>query len=242
VFEWRGWKKEIRMPRNLESLRCAVRWTSLAPLATLVAALVAAIPLQAQPPDAAPPAGGAYVLVLENGVTLGSSTPGESARAKALRAGPQEKLFWFRRGGKEYVLRDAATLQQIKALFEPQQKLGEQQAKLASQQAALSAKQAEQGKKQGEVGVKIAKVAAEQAHLAGLGETSAPIEAQMQELEREQEEIAKPQKELGRQQEALGRQQEDLGRQQKEAGQEAEKQLKALADQAIASGLAQEVK
>jgi len=208
------------MPRNLESLRCAVRWTSLA--------LLAAISLQAQPPAAAPSGGGAYVLFLENGVTLGNGTPGESARAKALRAGPQEQLLWFQRGGKEYVLRDAATLQQIKALFEPQQKL-------AGEQAALGAKQAEQGKKQAEVGAKIAKVAAEQALLAGQGENSADLEARMQELEREQEEIAKPLK-------ALGRQQEELGQKQKEAGQEAEKQLKVLSDQAIASGLAQEVK
>ncbi len=212
------------MPRNLESLRCAVRWTSLALLATLLAA----IPLPAQPPDATPPAGGVYVLLLENGVTLANGTPGDYARAKALRAGPQEQLFWFQRGGKEYVIRDAAILQQIKALFEPQRKL-------ASEQAALGAKQAEQGKKQAEVGVKIAKIAAEQALLAGQGENSADLEAQMQELEREQEAIARPQKELGRQQ-------EELGRKQKEAARDAEKQLEVLSDQAIASGLAQEVK
>jgi hypothetical protein len=212
------------MPRNLDSLRCAVRWTSLA----LLVALLAALPLQAQPPAAAPSAGGAYVLFLENGVTLANGTPGEHARAKALRTGPQEQLLWFQRGGKEYVLRDAATLKQIKALFEPQQKL-------AGEQAALGAKQAEQGKKQAEVGAKIAKVAAEQALLAGQGENSADLEARMQELEREQEKIAKPLKELGRQQ-------EELGRKQKEAARDAETRLKALADQAIASGLAQEVK
>jgi len=199
--------------------------------------------------------GDPYVLLLAGKSTVTGGSTADVDKARKLRKSDNEELFWFEHGGKEYVIRDAATLQQIKALFEPQQKLanqqdalGEQQARLGSQQATLGAKQVEYGAKQGEIGGKMAKVAAEQAHLAGRGENSATLEAQMQELERQQQELKKPQedlgrrqKELGQRQEALGKQQEELGRQQEEAAKEAEKQLKSLTGKAVASGLAQEV-
>jgi len=212
------------MPRIFASHRCPPWWI-------LVALCLAASPLRAQTPAPGWPGlegGGSYLLFLENGVTLGNGTAAQSARGKALRATAQERLFWFEHGGREYVIRDAATVTQIKELFEPRQKLGEQQAALGAQQAAQRAKQAE-------IGTKMAKVAAQQAHLAGLGENSAELEAQMQELESEQQNLAKPQ-------EALRRQQEELGRKQEELARDAGKQLTALTGKAIASGLAQEVK
>jgi bla regulator protein blaR1 len=207
-----------------------------------------------------PPMGGhgdePFVLLMGHDHTVMNGSMHDVERARKLRKSDDEQLLWFERGGKSYVVRDAATLSQVRALFEPQQKLGEQQAelgekqaKLGEQQAALGAQQAAQGAKQAAVGTKMAKVAAEQAHLAGQGKNSASLEAEMQELERQQEDLSKPQEdlsrqqeELGRRQEALGRQQEELGKKQEELGREAEKQMKALMDKAIANGIAQEVK
>jgi beta-lactamase regulating signal transducer with metallopeptidase domain len=197
-----------------------------------------------------------YVLLLGKTSTIMNGSTWDIAKARKLRKGDDEQLFWFEHAGKSYVIRDAATLNRIKALFEPQTKLGEQQAalggkqaKLGGQQAALGSQQAAQGAKRAALGGKMAKLAAEQAHLAGQDKNSASLEAQMQELERKQEELAKPQEdlsrqqeELGRQQEALGRQQEELGNKQEELSREVEKQLKALVDKTIADGTAQEVK
>jgi hypothetical protein len=219
-----GEEEGDRMPQIFASHRCPPCWI-------LFALCLAASSLRAQTPAPGWPSlegGGSYLLFLENSVILGNGTASESARGKTLRATSQERLFWFERGGREYVIRDAATLTQIKDLFEIRQKLGEQQ-------AAVGAKQAAQRAKQAEIGTKMAKVAAQQAHLAGLGENSAVLEAQMQELESEQQNLAKPQ-------EALRRQQEELGRQQEELAREAGKLLTALTGQAVASGLAQPVK
>ena len=200
--------------------------------------------------------GDSYILLLAGKNTIMNGSTSDIAKVKKLRKNDNEELFWFEHGGKEYVIRAAATLKQVKALFEPQQKLGEQQgalgeqqAKLGSQQAALGSKQAEQGAKLGELGAQMGKLGAELGRLSAAGKSTDAIEAQMHELEQQmkkhetpQEDLGRQQEALGRQQEALGRQQEELGRKQEEAAREAEKQLKVLSEKTIASGLAQEVK
>jgi beta-lactamase regulating signal transducer with metallopeptidase domain len=200
--------------------------------------------------------GDSYVLLLSGKSTIMSGSTWDIAKARKLRKSDDEQLFWFEHGGKEYVVHDAATVARVKALFEPQQKLGEQQGELGAKQGelgarqgALGAQQAQQGVKQAELGARMARLAAEQARLAQEDKSTESLEAQMEQLEKEQDQLAKPQEDLGRQQEALGRQQEELGRQQEALGRqqealakEAEKQLKALTDSAIANGTAQEVK
>jgi bla regulator protein BlaR1 len=180
----------------------------------------------------------------------------DKAKARTLRKSDDEDIFWFERGGKEYVIRDAAALRQIKALFDPQAELGkrqgalgEQQAKLGLQQAKLGSQQAEQGGKQAEIGAQIGRLGAELARLAQERKSTDAVEAQMRELEAKQDAAARPQEDLSRQQEQLGRQQEELGHQQEELGRqqeklarEAEKQLASLTANAISSGTAHELK
>src|SRR5882672_7754220 len=86
-----------------------------APLA--LAALIGLVLLALAAPSApqAPPApsdlprwpaldgGGAYVLFLDHDVTLVNGSAVDYERAKALRTAAQEQLFWFQRGGREYV-------------------------------------------------------------------------------------------------------------------------------------------
>src|SRR5438067_12475157 len=60
----------------------------------------------------------------------------------AIREAYRPNVFWFRSSGKSYIIRDAAILNQIDDLFEPQRVLGEKQAGLGRKQAALGRKQA----------------------------------------------------------------------------------------------------
>jgi bla regulator protein BlaR1 len=166
-------------------------------------------------------------------------------------------LLWFRRGGKEYTVRDAATLKRVAEVLAPQEELGRQQGELGGRQGALGAKQGELGAQQGKLGAKQGELGAEQARLAqeesrralegedrdGRAERErAHLEREMEELGKQQEELGRRQEELGRQQEALGQQQERLGKLQEEAAHKARAQLRTLIDQALASGTAQEVR
>jgi len=227
-------------------------------LAALIAGFIPAVALaQMAQPGALPrwpglEGGGAYVLFLANNVTIVNGAPRDYARGKALRQAPAEMLFWFQRGGKEYFLRDAATLKALADVFQPQLALGQQQVALEKEQTrigrdqeSLNAQFEELGVQQAEFGERMAQLAAEQVRIQEAGEDPSSIEAEMQGLEQEQMSFEGPQSELSRQQdeinhrqELLQRQQEELGRKQEKATQDAEKKLKSLVAQALAKGTA----
>lgn len=200
--------------------------------------------------------GGAYVLFLDNNITIVNGSPRDYERGKAQRKTPAETLFWFQRSGKEYVLRDAALMKKLQAIFQPQLNLGQQQRvlsqkqeRLGQQQEYLQAQFEQLGVQQAEFGERMAQLAAEQVRLQEAGEDSSSIEAEMQGLEQEQmafegpqTELSQQQEEINRQQELQQRQQEDLNQKQAQAAQEAEKQLKSLVAQALAGGTAKPVK
>src|SRR5262249_10952371 len=62
--------------------------------------------------------GDPYVLFLAGKDTVMSGSTSDIDKARKLRKSDNEEMLWFEHGGKEYVIRDAAILQQIKALFE----------------------------------------------------------------------------------------------------------------------------
>jgi hypothetical protein len=179
-----------------------------------------------------------YVLLSKDGSVTMSGSSDEVAHVRAL-AGPSGEALWFRRAGREYVVRDAALLGRAHELFAPQRKLGAEQGELGGRQGALGAKQGALGAKQGTLGAKLGGLAARQASASEAdGEK---LEREQEEVSRQMEELGSQQEELGRQQEALGRQQEELGARQEKLGQEAEVKLKGLLDDALARGVAQEV-
>jgi beta-lactamase regulating signal transducer with metallopeptidase domain len=191
-----------------------------------------------------------FVLVSGDNVMMAGSTA-DLWRARALTTGGKDVLF-VRRADKNYVIRDAKTLQQMRTTFEPQTKLGSQQSDLGKKQADLGVKQAEFGQKQADLGQKQAALGLKQAQLglkqAELSLQSARAETQRDEAarERQEKELEKGQRELDKsqealekemealseQQEALSKEQEKLGEQQEKLGQEQEKlgeQQEALA-------------
>jgi len=213
--------------------------------------------------------GDSYVLLGgDSHVTMsGDAASIERARKLQREAGGGD-LLWVRRGGKEYVIRDAATLHEVREIFRPQEELGARQGKLGAQQGELGARQGELGSRQGELGAQQGKLGAEQGRLAAEQAKLAAEEAaagdhqsaardkrhdefekrqeelagEMRRLGEQQRELGRQQRELGEPQRRLGDQQRDLGRQQRAAAREAETKLHALLDRAVARGIAQEPK
>ncbi|MEP7009248.1 MAG: M56 family metallopeptidase [Acidobacteriota bacterium] len=182
-----------------------------------------------------------FVILHGDDSTMSGSTS-DIRRAETLRKGGED-LVWFRRGGQEYVIRDAATVKAATEAFRPVSELGKKQGELGAQQGKLGAKQGLLGAKQGELGGKQGALGARQAHADRDDEKeAAEIEKQMDDLGNQQEELGRQQEELGKQQEKLGDQQEELGRQQEEASHAAELQLKKVTDEAVARGLAEKVR
>jgi len=166
-----------------------------------------------------------YVLFAPNSdSTSMSGSMDDIKHARAVRNG-QEALLYVREGGDAFVIRDAATLRQAKAIFKPQEELGERQGELGRQQGAL-------GKIQGELG-------AAQGRLGSLQANSPPKVAA--ELARQQGELGRQQGELGAKQGELGRKQGELGREQARLAGIANGQIRALIADARRRGLAQPV-
>jgi beta-lactamase regulating signal transducer with metallopeptidase domain len=179
---------------------------------------------------------------------------------RALRKRTNADFIWFRRDSKAYLIRDAATVQQAKALLAPQEALGKQQEELGRQQEALGAQQEELGKQMDQVRVEVPDLTAElqklQAQLdqlhkhGGTQEELGNLQAELGDLQGklgeiqgkagEQEgAIGARQGELGALQGKFGEQQGKLGEQQARLAREASRKMKALLDNALAKGLAQ---
>ena len=185
--------------------------------------------------------GDAYVLIEGDDVTMAGHSD-DIRIAQRLRQG-SAPLLWVRDGGKEYVVRDPATLQRVKEAHAPVHALGEQQGRLGEQQGALGARQGNLGAKQGELGQKMAAIASAQADAALRGDTArdAADERRMQALADEQEQLARQQEALARQQEPLARQQEALSRKQMAATDRMQRDVDRLLHEAIRSGKAQQL-
>jgi beta-lactamase regulating signal transducer with metallopeptidase domain len=213
--------------------------------------------------------GDVYVLLHgQNDVMMSGSTEDFDRTRELRRKTGGGDILWTRRDGKQYVVRDPATLQAVRELFRPQAELGDQQGKLGDQQGKLGDEQGQLGDRQGELGDRQGALGEEQARLAseeatlaaeassGDGRTAEARERRRQELreaqrklEREmtalgaqQRELGAKQRELGQRQSQLGRRQSALGREQERVSREAEAKLHTLLDQAIATGTAKEVK
>jgi bla regulator protein blaR1 len=202
-----------------------------------------------------------FVIVTKdsNSVTMSGSSEDEE-HAKALRSKIPGDFIWFEHDEKPYIIRDQATVDRAKKLWEPQEELGRKQEALGRQQEALGKQQEELGRKMEEVHVKIPDLSAQMEKLetemkqlsanGGTIEQIGDLQSEIGELQsrigeiqsdagRHQGEIGREQGELGRKQGELGRQQGELGRQQGELARQASREMKKLLDDAIARGLAQ---
>jgi beta-lactamase regulating signal transducer with metallopeptidase domain len=175
----------------------------------------------------------AYVLLRGN-TSVMSGSMGDLREAQRLQRNGEE-LLWFRKGNVEYVVRDPATLERIRANYAEVTSLGNSQSAIGNRQSAIGNKQAAIGNRQAELGMK-------QAELATRRMRESKADARMAELDRQQAALDKQQAELAAPMAELDRQQAELDRKMQAANARAEQRAKQLMDEAIVKGTAQPLK
>ena len=186
--------------------------------------LLVAVPLLAHSSSSDPRAD-SYVLRLGD-VTYMNGKGMSGDTLKELQSAYGKRFFWFRRGGKTYLVRTNEELERAEAIILPQSELAAKQAALGQKQATLGGEQARLGARQAQI---------------GLTQAQAGDRAREAELGRQQQELSDKQSELGKRQGDLGREQGKLGDMQERLSHQVEQQLATLADQCIRSGVAKEV-
>ncbi|HLW82791.1 MAG TPA: M56 family metallopeptidase [Candidatus Acidoferrales bacterium] len=204
--------------------------------------------------------GSRYVIMsgADEGVEM-SGDDEDFHHAQELRKKLGKDLIWFERDEKSYVITDPAFIAKAKALFAPEEALAKQQDELGREQDALGKQQDALGEQMDKVSVKppditpdLQRIQARLKELEASGATQSELGRIQSELGALQSEIGHVQSEAGVQQSAIGRQQSDLGRKQSELGRkqgelgrqqgqiarEANRQLRSMFEDAIASGIA----
>jgi len=145
--------------------------------------------------------------------------------------------LWFRRDGKEYVVRDGKVIDAIEEAVRPQEELGQEQARLGERQAGLGQQQAKLGAQQAELGQAQARAALRRAAV----EERRGDRDQARELEETMKELSRAQEVLGREQEKIGREQERMGRQQERLAKAVQRKVEELIEASLREGRAQQV-
>jgi hypothetical protein len=206
-----------------------------------------------------------YVLISngDHGTTMSGSWS-DGRNVERLRRG-NERLLWFRHNGKEFVVRDAAALDEAERINRPMAEIGAKQGAIGAQQGAIGAKQGEVGAKQGEIGARQGAIGAKQgaigAQQAALAtrEVRSLSESERRELEQERKRLDEEMRDFGREMEKLGEEMERAGQpmedfdaemrklsaemdvlsgQMEEASAKANEEMLALVERLIANGVA----
>lgn len=209
-----------------------------------------------------------FVYFLSDDHTTMSGSSDDMRRARRLRT-PGEPMLWFMHDGKEFVVRDRKTLQQLENIWEPVGRIGAEQGAIGAKQGVIGARQGEVGAKQGligaeqgVIGAKQGAIGARQANLAaresrarsdrewqeiarerrGLDQAMRDLDREMAALNEKMREASKPMEELGEEMEELGAEMEKLGVKMEAASAQARADMQRLIDRAIADGTAQPVR
>ncbi len=192
--------------------------------------------------------GDGYVLLKGNYSLMNGSTA-DLRQAKQLDDG--KGVLFVRRDGSSYVIRDAASMARFEQIFAESTRLGEAQAKLGARQGQLGERQGRMGERMGEIGERIGALVERQARLAMARDDSAAARKASEDARRELEKlqaemdnasVRADMEGLARQQAELSLQQAELGKQQAAASARASAEATRMIEQAIRSGLAQQVK
>jgi beta-lactamase regulating signal transducer with metallopeptidase domain len=200
-----------------------------------------------------------FVIVSGKTDSLTMSGSSEDARhVEKLRKNIPGDFIWFQRDEKSYVIRDQATIDRARTLWEPQGELGKKQEELGKQQEALGKQQEELGARMEKIRVNIPDMTAELEKLkAELKQLSSGatmdqvghIQSEIGDLQSkigdiqshagdQQGKLGEEMGALGEKQGKLGEEQGKLGEQQAKLAEQASRDMKQLLDEAIAKGLA----
>lgn len=191
-----------------------------------------------------------FALIDDDTVMI-SGTPADVAAAKRLHRN-NASMLWFRRGNQSWLIRDPATLQRARTIYQPLTDLANQQGRLAGRMGELAGRQAGLAARNGAFAREQAVFARQQAQLAGQaareGDTAA-IAARRQRLEAAQADMEQrqqvAQQKLETQQHNLEAKQAELEAQQtameqhrQRASAQANRDMRELLDDALAKDLA----
>lgn len=137
----------------------------------------------------------------------------------------QGPLLLVGRNGERWVIRDEATLAQVRQATEPQTELGAQQGELGERQGELGNRQSELGRQMSQLGEQMGRADRDE----------------RDELGDRMRELGDRMRELGERQRELGERQRELGERQREVAERAAHEIERLADRAIESGVAERV-
>jgi bla regulator protein BlaR1 len=210
-----------------------------------------------------------YVLFYDDNNTTMSGSMRDIERARQFKQG-NEKLLWFRKDGREWIVRDPMLLRQVEAIWIPVNEIGAKQGEIGAQQGRIGALQGEIGAKQGMIGAQQGLIGAKQGELGSregrlsmresrreLSETERQqiseerriLRAQQRELDAEMEklnvkmrEFEKPMNELNREIEKFNAPMEKLSQDMERESRKAESEMRKLLEGAISSGKAQAVR
>lgn len=188
-------------------------------------------------PAFAKPRGTSFIYIRgANTATLMSGSYDDVARVrKALK--PGERALWTRMAdGKEYLVRDTATLDELERIWKTATELAEQLGKLGEEQGKY-------GEQVGKLGEQVGKLGLQQARL-GLKLANA-TDAEHAAIEREMREVDGKMNELNKQMETFEKPMRKLDKQMQEiqpkhdaASKQAEAATATLLSRAISSGIA----
>ncbi|WP_226427992.1 M56 family metallopeptidase [Xanthomonas sp. NCPPB 2865] len=193
----------------------------------------------------------AYVLLQGNDSVMNGSV--DDLKHVRRLAGKDGQLMWFRKDGKQYVVRDPDTFKRLNAAYAPVTKLGQAQGALGERQGELGEQQGELGAQMAELGARAADAAAKHVN-ASLLDTDALTQQAAERAAREAERAVRQAEQamqrsgadqrmqaLARQQAALATEQADLSSQQAAASVRADKEAQRIMREAIAQGLATQI-
>lgn len=194
-----------------------------------VAVAIAGIPAvgAADPRPGAPAV--PYVFFRGANETSMSANERDVAAARRLRHGA-ERLLWFRDAGREFVVRDPATLERVAAIQKPVEAIGDAMSALGDQESVIGNAMGVLGERQGALGEAMAALVT-QAH-GDAGPPQRALEQQMAALDRQMAE-------LRGQLAVLQQQMAALDAKLQAAQRAADAPRRALLEQAIATGVAQ---
>jgi hypothetical protein len=183
----------------------------------------------------------AWVYVVDDGSAHMSGSTDELKAARSLQQG-DEPLFWFRRGGKKYLVRDAAVVARVRALFAPMDTVGAEMERLGERLGKLGDKMGKLGSKMERLGLKMARRGAKLARLDHDDPRRRELEKEMEDLGAQMESLQGLAKVYEVDMAPLSRRMEELGRDMERMSGQAEVDLAAIADGAVKSGQAVETK
>jgi bla regulator protein blaR1 len=192
-----------------------------------------------------------YAVFAPDGNTMSANITHRLADLSDEARRENSRIAWFREGDREYVSRDAATVERAAQIVEPQGDLGRRMGELGGEQGRIGAIQGRIGALQGRLGEEQGRLATREQLLDSAMEDASVDERQdlrheiaalrdrQDEISRQIRELGREQADLGRQSEILGAEEAELGRQQREVLPKVFAEMRRLLHDTLANGRTQ---